>query len=282
MMRAKELVLAAAAMVLMISVTRADVVVTYAENPGDEYSSLSNTSVYNFGPMSVGKHYNVAWSGIGSFDQVDIVGANQYGGAVPQADMSSDFTPGTHSTYNTGTPGNYPEVGSSWLTPTTLTLNSAVSYFGLWWSAGDPGNVLNFYNGSTLVAHFTTQNLIDNLPSAYKGNPNKTFAGQDSAEGFAFINFYATVGTSWDKVIFSNTGSSGFESANDTVDYSWAPGDAEPGIGLEQVNAAGVVTMLGGATDYGGTVPEPTIIAGLLVTLAASGLAIGKRNALKV
>jgi hypothetical protein len=44
--------------------------------------------------------------------------------------------------------------------PTTLTLTTPQRYFGSWWSAGDPKDVLSFYSGSTLVETFSTSDIV--------------------------------------------------------------------------------------------------------------------------
>jgi MYXO-CTERM domain-containing protein len=126
--------------------------------------------------------------------------ANQYGGA--------------------GGTGVYPEVlnGSSY----TLSLSASVNYFGLWFSALDPGNQLQFFNGSTLLYTFTPAQFISLVGvcpgSQYCGNPNSAFLGDDSGEQFAYLNFFDSNGT-FNKVVFSEIGNpgGGFESDNQAV-----------------------------------------------------------------
>jgi hypothetical protein len=54
-----------------------------------------------------------------------------------------------------------------------------------------------------------------NASNAFCGNPNN---GQDTGEQFAFLNFYDTVGY-FNKIVFTETGTAGFESDNHTVGY---------------------------------------------------------------
>jgi hypothetical protein len=177
------------------------VVVTYAENPGQETSSLTGTQVENFNNLPLGIDTNVAWKGVGTFNQLYVKSADQYGGAT-------DATHPNGSQYAV-------EGEGSVVTSTTLKLNQSVGYFGMWWSAGDAANVLDFYNNQTLVAQFTTASLLGSLNSAYDGNPrNKSL---DSGEPFAFINFYGSAGTTWNKIVLTNNASSGFEADNFTV-----------------------------------------------------------------
>jgi len=147
-----------------------------------------------------------------------------------------------------GGSGNYDVVFG---TSNTLTVNNnqtggGVNYFGLYISALDAGNQLQFYNGNTLVYTFTSQNLISALGScanghsgnAYCGNPADWYA--DSGELFAFVNFTDTGGT-FNKIVFTQNGGGGFETDNHTVAYNSAlvaTGAPEPaslfvmGVGL--------------------------------------------------
>jgi hypothetical protein len=175
--------------------------VTVAESPTSQATSVANTQTYDFNSLTAGTTYNnLSWSGVGTFDTIHILAANQYGGA--------------------GGAGNYQvESASSSLggiQTTTLTLNQASGYFGFDWTAGDGSNLLKFYNGSTLVAQYSTQSLLNSgLPTTYNGNPNNR--SLDSAEKFAFINFYGQNGLTFDKIVFQDTASSGFEADNFTV-----------------------------------------------------------------
>jgi hypothetical protein len=130
--------------------------------------------------------------------QVEISNANEYGGA--------------------GGGGQYihtPDGGSY-----TLTLSTAVNYFGLWFSALDQGNQLSFYDNGTLLYTFSPSNysqLVGACPSSYCGNPNSAFGGQDSGQQYAYLNFYDTTGV-FNKVVFTENPAVGeFESDNQAV-----------------------------------------------------------------
>ena len=247
----------------LVGSAQADLIVTYAELPGAVNSTLQNTSVDNFtgvtsgqpnnpNPLASGQYLNLPWTGtgaqagqtIGTINQVFLQNADQYGGA----------------TYPSVYPVPSEGVGGPAAVPvTTLTLNTASGYFGMWWSAGDPANVLQFFKGGVLEATYTTASLLGQLPSTYKGNPTTQFLGQDSAEGFAFLNFYGVGGVTWDTIVLSNLGSSGFESDNWTSRVQpWGaePGEtgAVPGVQVSDVQVAAV--------------PEPAnVVAGLGVAL---------------
>ena len=135
----------------------------------------------------------------GTYSGVDIVSADQYGGASGN--------------------GKYATVGiQSGTTSYALYLSQPVSYFGLWFSAADAQNNLGFYLGGKKIANFSTGELTAvvgdcSLPTSnmYCGNPN---SGMDSAEPFAYVNFFGQQGTTFDEVLFTNGTGSGFESDN--------------------------------------------------------------------
>lgn len=141
----------------------------------------------------------------GSFVSLD---ANGYGGA--------------------GGVGRYPVVsgtagGAAQSYSLTLSTSGVpgVNYFGLWISALDAPNTLQFYNGDTLAYTFTGADLMSLIgaclpgPNPYCGNPN--FQGYDPGEQFAFVNFFDTNGYIT-KIVLSEVGG-GFESDNHTVAY---------------------------------------------------------------
>ena len=50
------------------SLNAQDVLVTIAEDSGQQYSTLSGFSSISFDDMSNGNYYNQTWTGIGTFD----------------------------------------------------------------------------------------------------------------------------------------------------------------------------------------------------------------------
>ncbi len=175
--------------------------VTIAEDPNSFTSSLSGTSMYDFNSLKTGVvSKNVSWEGVGTFDQLYVIPANQYGGAPSEKQPKGS----NYSVQGIGSP----------VKASTLTLDTPSSYFGFYWSAGDSSNMLQFFNGKSLVAEFTTKSLLANLPADYLGNAlNKS---QNRGEAYAFVNFYGDQATQWDKVVMTNSSSSGFESDNYT------------------------------------------------------------------
>ena len=197
------LLLAASTLTGFTSLNAADMIITAREGAGAESSSLANTFQETFNNLSTGVNNNVSWTGVGTFDTLNVKNSDQYGGAGGS---------------------KYAVEGLNVVNKTTLSLNQNSQYFGLWWSAGDAANVMDFYNGGNLVAHFTTQNLMSLLPSSYNGNPDPSHLGQNTGEKYGFINFIGDASTSWDKIVFSNNGGSGFEADNYTSRVAaWNP-----------------------------------------------------------
>ena len=238
----------------------ATVIVTYAEQPGQMDSTFIHATTDTFDDMATGLHDTANWVDsktgeiVGKFTSLNVKSADQYGGAN-----------------NT----NYAVTGLGINTQTILNLTNASSYFGLWWSAGDPKNVLDFYSQAdgkgTLIAEFTTANLLKKLqpiktyPDGYYGNPNTgTNYQKDAAEAFAYINFFGVPGTEWSSIVITNNGTSGFEADNyaSRVKYYDPTNDGPmPGVVFEAINGTQVVL-----------VPEPSAT---LAMVLLGGLSLG-------
>jgi T5SS/PEP-CTERM-associated repeat protein len=189
------------------------------EPPGVQESSLF-TNPAAFGAISVSEEtFNELSTGfhsksfpfannpsLGSYNVGQIQKADAFGGA--------------------GGTGNYLTVNQSInkaSNPTTLTFSNPQRYFGMWWSAGDPNNVLQFYSGATLLETFRTNDVVNFINASpnkksFYGNPNN---GKNTGEPYAFINFYANpsnTGLTFNKIVLSNIGvGTGFESDNHTI-----------------------------------------------------------------
>lgn len=212
------------------------VIITYAEDPNASLSSLSGTQVFHFNTTATGKSTNVSWSGVGTFDQLFVKNADAYGGATDAQNPN-------------GSRYSLQGAGSGVLS-STLTLNTQSSYFGIWWSAGDPRNVLEFYNGDLLMSRFTTSSLMDPLPASYDGNPRNRTINRN--EPYGFINFFADETTSWDRIVFTNNGSSGFESDNYTTRVAaWNPlvDGALPGVPVSTVTGNQTTSVTPGSLE---------------------------------
>jgi len=254
------LAIAVASLALFAASAKAQILVSddiyvNAEGSGVFNSTLSGTTVENFNSLSIGANYNVN-TGFGTINQVDVIAANQYGGA-PVSSGSSLYAVQT---------AGAGEIGHATpITTTTLTLTTPSSYFGMYWSAGDAHNTLQFFNGSTLVGSFTTQSLMDKLPSGYYGNPNPAFSGQDAGEPFGFVNFFATPGIDFTSVVLSDTTGSGFESDNWTTRvgaYSPTTDGALPGTPVALITGTNTTLVNSVSTNSSG---------GLVINLAGGG-----------
>ncbi len=197
--------LAAAAFLAVVApAARAGYMVTF-EAAGVQSSLAQNISTENFNEFSAGTYGSLNLQfGTGTTQavatNVHIQNANEFGGA---GGTSTFFSP-----QNTN--------GTSSLSVVTLT--TAQSYFGFWWSAADASNEIDFYSGGvggTLVAMFDPGPALASLTaSGYFGNPNSDFLGQDGGEKFAYMNVYGTNGITFDTIVFH---SNLFESDNFSI-----------------------------------------------------------------
>ncbi len=175
----------------------ADIVFSY-EAPGVQQTTVAGAVTETFDSLTPGVIGTYVSPTIGgTYSSGQIVLASEYGGA--------------------GGSGNYDVVGIGNTTSQTLTFTDEKTYFGMWWSAGDAANQLQFYNSGTLVGSFKIGDIIPYLSSAYYGNPNSAFASQDPYEPFVYLNFTVTGGTLFNEVVFNNPSSSGFENDNQSV-----------------------------------------------------------------
>ncbi len=137
--------------------------------------------------------------------------ANQYGGVngtLPYPELFGKTSPGDAYLIRLSHSANIP----------------GVNYFGIWLSALDANNNLQFYSGGQLLYSFGSTDLQAALgacsaSNAYCGNPTTPFKGQNSSEAYAYVNFFDTVGYFDTVVLYNASGSTGFESSNHAVGY---------------------------------------------------------------
>jgi hypothetical protein len=191
-------------------------------NAGSVATTIVGNQVYSQNTpnvASVTSNYQWVADGttIGSYNNIYARTADNYGGSI-------DPTSSGRSNYVTVNPS----VGG--LTTSTLTLNQDQKYFGLWWSAGDVNNRLQFLDANNnVVGSFLSSDItaaILRLPAAtqasYRGNPTTQNPKQNMGQYYAYLNFFATDNTAFRKVVFTNsvTGT-GFESDNHAVATSY-------------------------------------------------------------
>ncbi len=104
-------------------------------------------------------------------------------------------------------------------------VGAGVTYFGYYLPALDGGNVLELWSGATKIFTFSQQTVLTALQarsdySDYLGKPDAPNQGGNGAQPYVFVNFFATDGTTFDKVVFRESPEvGGYESDNHTVGY---------------------------------------------------------------
>ena len=94
----------------------------------------------------------------------------------------------------------------------TVTLDHAASFLGFQWSAGDIKNTLTLYSGASVVATFTTQDLLAMLYNgemgAWSANDYLINPARDAWVGqpFAYIYLVGLGGLTFDSFVISQTG----------------------------------------------------------------------------
>ncbi len=177
------------------------------EAPKVEASTVSGVATETFNGFDTRNNYNLLSTTVGTLTSPGeaIVAADQFGGATSPAVPS-------------GSSSKYFAIGvESGKTTASLALNGSQSYFGFWWSAADALNSVELYSKGTLLATLNTGVALSalNANTKYLGNPN---TGADNSEPFAYLNFTATGGTTFDQIVFNNANlSTGFEMDNFSV-----------------------------------------------------------------
>lgn len=207
------------------------------EAPGvqNTTATLTNSGVETFDSRSHGvQNFNTSFGGspiTATYTGVNVIGADQYGG----------------SNGNT----NYAVTGLGVSNSYAIDFNQGVNYFGYWLSALDGANTVEFWSGANKLGTFNPTEVLALVGgnSAYFGNPNSPFQGNNAGEPYAFINFFLNdqEGT-FDKVVFTQPNNAGYESDNHTVGF-WQdhgggtviPGVPEPSTWLTMIAGFGLV-----------------------------------------
>ncbi len=115
----------------------------------------------------------------------------------------------------------FSEAGYS-LSLTSTQNASGVTYFGYYLPALDGGNLLELYSGATKIFSFSQAAVLAAVGGnpAYFGKPDDPYQGQNGGQPYVFVNFFATDGATFDRVVFRESPTvGGYESDNHTVGY---------------------------------------------------------------
>lgn len=190
--------------------------------PGEQTTTRAGATVEGFsgtaGAIGATGNFAVgAWSGATA--GVNRAAANSFGGA--------------------GGTGSY--LGLSNGSQVSVTLTGDRKYVGFWWSAGNTGNTIEFYDDTNnLLATFTTNSLTTLLSgggnitaingnqyakAAYFGNPNPP-SGRNTGEAYGYVNLLLQGTTvSFRRIVIRHAGGGGFELDNLAVsDSATVPG----------------------------------------------------------
>ena len=209
---------------LLSQTANAGLVHTY-EAAGVQTSSATNTNTNTFETASLGYHgsqtFNFSGDLTTTYTNTQFVNAaNQYGGSGGTGKFLSvtDQYPVTLKLTKTSDP----------------TVSAPQAYVGMWISAADAANKIEFFLGDSLIDTFTaTSPYLSSLSTAYYGNPNTQFLGQNPSEPYVFVNFYSTDASNlFDKIVFTNiypnSLGSQFETDNHTFSTTIQPPSAVP------------------------------------------------------
>jgi hypothetical protein len=200
-----------------------------AEDAGVQESQVAGVTTEDFDGFPLGAQPAGTVSAVGTFSAGLVVeAANVFGGA--------------------GRVGQFFSTGGQ----TTLTLFAPQAYFGFWWSAADPTNLVEFFSGGNLVASFEPGVALAALGAAYFGNPNPP--GGNNSEKYAYLNFIGTDGSMFDQITFT---SPNFEADNFSLlatTPSIIPGTVIDGAVVSVPEPSSVVLMgagVAGMLGYG-------------------------------
>jgi len=190
------------------------------------YGGVETFNSLSSGVQNVTTDFGTGGSVTGTYTDVSVVPADQYGGA--------------------GGTGMYAEAtfNTSYSLALSTTAATGINYFGAFVTSLDVANTVQFYNGNTLVGDLQLSAL---LPASVTGNSaydyNTAYYNINIGQPFVFINFLDTTGT-FNKVVFSEPSSyeygGSFESDNHTVGFI-AQGVPEPASWALMILGTGLI-----------------------------------------
>lgn len=187
----RRVVLVVLALGCVPGAARADIVVTL-EAPGVQASTVSGVSTETFNGFPLGLFATLV-SPVGTFT------AGPPGmGITPPGPFGGAF----QTQYLLAGAGAAPVI--------TLDLAGAQAYVGFYLPALDFTDTIRLFSGGTLLASFNLSTLSPFFQTTggpfgmgHFGNPN---TGQNPTEPYAYLNFFGTAGTTFDRIVFDNGG----------------------------------------------------------------------------
>jgi hypothetical protein len=212
-------VLAFAALVTGLGSSLPASIVFTREAPGVQQTSVAGATTEMFDSLPVGALGNHV-SPVGTYSNgAAIVAPDMFGGAGQTRYISVGVQSGT-SSYQV----SFPDLRT---------------YFGFYWSAGDPQNNVDL---ATLKATFGVGDIIAGLPAAYFGNPN---TGANPGEPYVYLNFTSTdLASRFDRVVFRQVGGGGFETDNHSVFDRIIPPPGVPEPSSLLLAGAGAIALI--------------------------------------
>jgi uncharacterized repeat protein (TIGR02543 family) len=150
--------------------------------------SLSGLTMETFNTASIGEKLSGSALAVGNITTSSTcnsnssgiyIGASVWAGAVTSTDTPypSNFNlpaspPNTNYPFADKTQFAYPSRGC-----VAIQLSRAVNYLGLYWAAGSTGNQIRIRSGSTLIASFSTNDLMSIIPTSTSNDPMVTAIG---------------------------------------------------------------------------------------------------------
>jgi hypothetical protein len=176
---------------------------TVLANEG-QVSSVAGSTTVNFNALSNGGPQSFA-QGIAQYTNLFIATGTG-------VDLVNDLT-------------KFASAGTGQAGDLTLNFSQPITYFGLYWGSPDPLNTITLFRGANSIFTFTGQNLANQ------------FGVPLGISGSAYVNFTASAGENYTRIVISPAGSFPFESDN----QAFIAATPEPGAGLLAAAGLGII-----------------------------------------
>lgn len=219
------------------------------ESPGTQTSGQTGTVTTNsFNGAPVASYTSLTGSGNGVTTGTYTAGGNGFGVFNDQFGAGSNY-------FSTGG-RNGPGSGNALSQTATLQLSTTTYYLGIYWLAIDGVNQLDFYQGATLVGSLSASRLLADTGTVFNPGIGRGTAyngtggfgsGNNTGEKSAYVNIYSdNAASGFNRVVFTNTGGSGFESDSHTFATTLIPSGSQSGTLVPVPEPAGLLAATGG------------------------------------